>query len=259
MRCGLVLRSRVVNNGITMQGLNSSCEYCIVVLHPVIAVFNMPGEWKGWKMDAPTALFYSTILSALITGVFFILGEVIKAHLKKGTQEEEDDKVKGKPRKKKKQLYKKFRDMPFLSRAVIIFIALAVLVFSFLYHTGSIQVAAQGLETIACPNRQNFPESEKLKEQEVWVKNGYVAYYAGWLFDGQNGGYFITFNGPYKAMHTFGNGVYCPPVQMDTALAKVTIELLAKECEASKGGCSNIKTCTQSIIGYHLIKGVCNE
>ncbi|MBK8784393.1 MAG: hypothetical protein IPO22_21945 [Anaerolineales bacterium] len=107
--------------------------------------------------------------------------------------------------------------------------------------------------------RQIFPNSEKLAEQEVWVKNGYVAYYTGWMFDRQNGGYFITFTGPYKASHTFGDGVYCPPVPIDTTLARSTRELLVKECEASKGGCSNPKTCKQTIFGYHLNKGVCDE
>ena len=209
-------------------------------------------------MDASTALFYSTILSALITGVFLILNEVVRARLQRDLAKEEED-SKGKPRKKKKPSRKRFRDLPILTRTVVIFIALAVLSFSFLYHIGSIQVAAQGLGTAACPNRQNFPDSEKLAEQEIWVKNGYEAYYTGWLFDGQNGGYFITFKGPYKASHTFGNGVYCPPVPMDTELARSTEELLLKECEASEGGCSNAKTCTQSIFGYHLSKGVCNE
>ncbi|MBK8784392.1 MAG: hypothetical protein IPO22_21940 [Anaerolineales bacterium] len=65
----------------------------------------------------------------------------------KAEKEQKDEEPKGKPRKKKKlPRKKKFSDMPILTRAVIIFTALAVLGFSFLYHIGSIQAAAQGID-----------------------------------------------------------------------------------------------------------------
>jgi hypothetical protein len=229
----------------------------------------------------------ASILSALLAGLLSILAKIVEHKLaivrlnmdsdnkgegnnneKEKTKRKNSNKSKFQKKKEtederkdineRKSLREKLLEPRFLWRTSLLILAV-ILIIIFLYHTGIIPRRTPEIGNEPCPNRQNFPESEKLVEQDIRVKNGYVAYYAGWLFDGKDGGYFITFKGPYKASHTFGNGVYCPPIPIDTTLAQSTKELLIKECKVSKGGCSITRICKQSIFGYHLNGGVCNE
>jgi hypothetical protein len=211
-------------------------------------------------MDPATAL----ILAAIIGGVFSVIVEFIKKWPIKtekidksatSVDEAENKKIGIRGKKKtnnKPKPRKKVFDLPFLPRMGIIFF-LAVI---FLYHTGIIFFPPTLTSNDSCPNRQNI---QTTKDIEIKVKNGYVAYFMGWEFDKENGGFFVTFRGPYKGMHSFNNGIYCPPIPEETELSQKTVDMLMENCEQSSGGCSKSKTCTQNIFAYHLLGGECHE
>ncbi len=71
---------------------------------------------------------------------------------------------------------------------------------------------------------------------QIKVMPGQVAYYGGWGFDGEYGGFFVTIKGPYEGTHILHDGVYCPPVPIDTAQAEATKKQVERECA---GGCPN--------------------
>jgi hypothetical protein len=90
-----------------------------------------------------------------------------------------------------------------------------------------------------CPGRDNI---EGLVQVQIEVPDGYVAYFMGWVFDGEDGGFFVTINGPYNGTHIFRSGVYCPPFPVNTDQTQATIELLEDLCRISGGKCSQKRT-----------------
>ena len=82
---------------------------------------------------------------------------------------------------------------------------------------------------VVCPNRMETGTGQTVQMQ-IMVPAGQVAYYGGWGFDGVYGGFFVTFNGPYEGTHLLHDGVYCPPVQSNTAQAEATKKQILNEC-----------------------------
>ena len=82
---------------------------------------------------------------------------------------------------------------------------------------------------VICPGRVETGKGQTIQMQ-VSVPTGYVAYYGGWGFDGEYGGFFVTFTGPYEGVHLLHDGVYCPPVPSGTAQAEATKRQILYEC-----------------------------
>jgi hypothetical protein len=97
---------------------------------------------------------------------------------------------------------------------------------------------------ISCPGRYGI--KAKVEEVNIYVPDGYVAYFTGVGFDEKSGGYFVIFNGSYNALHTFQNGVYCPAIPANTVQDRNTIITLESECNKSAGGCSHKVICDTS-------------
>ena len=204
-----------------------------------------------------------TIIAALIGGLSSILASVLvelikiwsanrvtktKSRKKKNAGEEKAEN--GSPSRPRK-----LADIPFWPRAGIIF-APVMLILGFLYSTGIISWKVGDLGNDPCPGRHNIQNAQDL---EIKIPTDSIAYFMGWEFDGEDGGYFITFNGPYRRTHTFNNGIYCPSIPKNSALSQKTVNFLMEGCGASQGGCAQEQVCSQNILEYFSEGGKCHE